>query len=310
MHTSRDDNLINTLRFVSTKEESQIYGAQLPRSMTSPEMRETKAYKNYLGYAIGATLPKKARKFKKHDSSKLTTVPVSPEEPTRKTKKVNRRTKKSTNVPIGGVVIRETLVMSLSKKKEKMIVKNHKGIYLLFEVALTKEAQYEEVRKKSLRDFHKTYPSGSGTITKLLQVLQKSNLLEKGSDSKHDTDENESGSISDQEENEEEIEDDEKEEEDKFFKTLSNDTDDEDETKIKDKAKGDEDEDEGMDYTTNQFDDDVDLRMNEPVTTNEGFNQKEGTDAEVTTVQQVNENLETTLNQVIEDAHVTLSTVL
>ncbi|GJR26847.1 hypothetical protein Tco_1103079 [Tanacetum coccineum] len=36
---------------------------------------------------------------------------------------------------------------------------------------------------------------------------------------------------------------------------------------------------------------------------------RHGTDAEMINVQQGNENLETTLNQVIEDAHVTLSTV-
>ncbi|GJY66457.1 retrovirus-related pol polyprotein from transposon TNT 1-94 [Tanacetum coccineum] len=60
MHTSKDDYLINTLRFVSAKEESQIYGAQLPKSITNHEMREIKAYKTYLGYATGATPPKKA----------------------------------------------------------------------------------------------------------------------------------------------------------------------------------------------------------------------------------------------------------
>ncbi|GJT26341.1 hypothetical protein Tco_0906616 [Tanacetum coccineum] len=76
---------------------------------------------------------------------------------------------------------------------------------------------------------------------------------------------------------------------------------------IKDKAEGDEDD--GMDYTTNQFDNDVDLRMNEPVTTDEWFIQKEGTDAEMINIQRGNENPEITLNQVIEDAHVTLSTV-
>ncbi|GJS32297.1 hypothetical protein Tco_0530679 [Tanacetum coccineum] len=64
MHTSRDHYLINTLKFVSANEESQIYGARLPESMTSPEMRETKAYKTYLGYATGVTPPKKARKKK------------------------------------------------------------------------------------------------------------------------------------------------------------------------------------------------------------------------------------------------------
>ncbi|GJY63453.1 hypothetical protein Tco_0464913, partial [Tanacetum coccineum] len=57
IHTSRGDYLINTL--------SQIYRARLPESMTSPEMRETKAYKTYLGFATGVTPPKKARKFKK-----------------------------------------------------------------------------------------------------------------------------------------------------------------------------------------------------------------------------------------------------
>ncbi|GJX34842.1 hypothetical protein Tco_0246399 [Tanacetum coccineum] len=74
MHTSRDDYLINTLRFVSAKEESQIYGARLPKSMTSPEMRETKAYKTYIGYATRVTPPKKARKFKKPSSPKLSIV--------------------------------------------------------------------------------------------------------------------------------------------------------------------------------------------------------------------------------------------
>ncbi|GJW72653.1 hypothetical protein Tco_0129570 [Tanacetum coccineum] len=166
IHTSKDDYLINTLRFVSAKEESQIYRAQLPKSMTSHEMRETKAYKTYLGYATGVTHPKKARKFKKHASPKLSTVPASPEEPTRKSKRVKRPTKKSSDAPTAGVVIRENHVKSSSKKKEKMTIKKHKGIDLLSEVALTKEAQNEEVRKKSLRDFHKTHPSGFGTVTK------------------------------------------------------------------------------------------------------------------------------------------------
>nr|GEU31825.1 hypothetical protein [Tanacetum cinerariifolium] len=315
-------------------------------SMTSTEMRETKDYNTYLGYATGVTPPKKARKFKKPASPKLSTVPASPEEPTRKSKKVTRPAKKSFDAPTAGVVIRETPVKSLSKKKEKMTVEKRKGIDLLLKVALTEEAQYEEVRKKSLSDFHKTHPSGSSTVTKIapsavkikpsvtnkgtgakLGVLdvtteestesndQESDSSddntqsdnEKGSYSEHETDGNESCSESDQEKNEEDIKDDEEEEDDEFVKTPSNDFDDEDETKIKDKAEGDEDE--GMDYTTNQFDDDVYLKMNEPVTTDEGLIHKEGTDAKMINVQQGNENSEITLNQVIEDAHVTLFTI-
>ncbi|GKF66548.1 hypothetical protein Tco_0193065, partial [Tanacetum coccineum] len=177
--------------------------------MTSLVMQETKAYKTYIGYAIGATPPKKARKFKKLASPKLTTVPVSPEEPIRKSKRVKRPDKKSTNAPTTSVVIRDTPVKSLSKKKEKMTVKKRKGIDLLSEVALTEEAQYEEVRKKSLRDFHKTHPSGSGKDEDDSNNdhdsksegsnqerdsgddnIQSDN--KKGSDSKHENDENES----------------------------------------------------------------------------------------------------------------------
>ncbi|GJS13561.1 hypothetical protein Tco_0408033, partial [Tanacetum coccineum] len=166
MHTSRDDYLINTLRFVSAKEATQIYGVVLPKSLTSPEMKEIKDCKTYLGFATGATPPKKARKFKKPASPQLTIVPVSPEEPTRKSKRVKRPAKKSTKALARTVVIRETSKMPLSKKKEKMTLEKRKGIDLLFEVALTEEAQYEEARQKSLKDFHKTHPSGSGTVTK------------------------------------------------------------------------------------------------------------------------------------------------
>ncbi|GJU11717.1 hypothetical protein Tco_1134113 [Tanacetum coccineum] len=256
----------------------------------------------------------------------------------------------------------------VGKGEGDVIFGKGEGIDLLSKVALTEEAQYEEVRKKSLRDFHKTHPSGSCTTTKIApsatkikpyainegtgakpgvpDVAEEESIKseakswgkdeddsnndhesssevndqerdggdentqsdsEKGSDSEHETDENESGSESDQEDDEEEDETDEEEKNDEFVKTPSNDTDDEDETKIKDKAEGDEDE--GMDYTTNQFDDDVDVRLNESVNTDEWLIQKEGTVAEMINVQQGNENLEITINQVIEDAHVTLSTV-
>ncbi|GJZ43470.1 hypothetical protein Tco_0590725 [Tanacetum coccineum] len=321
MNTSKDDYLINTLRFVSAKEESQIYGARLPKSMTSPEMRETKAYKTYLGYATGVTPPKKAQKFKKHASPKLSTVLASPEEPTRKSKRVKRPIKKSSDALIA-------------------------GIDLLYEVALTEEAQYEEVRKKSLRDFQKTHPSGSGTVTKIapsaakikpsvtnegtgvkpevLDVTEEESTESEAESWGKDEDDNnndhdsksersvqERDSGDDNTQSDKEVEDDKEEKDEEFVKTPSNSTDDEDETnkesKVEDKAEGDEDK--GMDYTTNQFNDDVNVRLNEPVDTDERFIQKEGTDAEMTNVQQGNENPEITLNQVIEDAHVTISTL-
>nr|GEW50980.1 hypothetical protein [Tanacetum cinerariifolium] len=225
----------------------------------------------------------------------LSTIPGSLDEPTRKSKRVKRPTKKSFDALTIGIVIRETPVKSLSKKKAKMNVEKCKGIDMLSEMALTKEAQYEEVLKKSLRDFYKTHLSGFGTVTKIApsvakikpsvtnegtgtkprvpDVTKEEATESEGLDSKHETDKNESGSKSNQEENKEEIKDNKEEEEDEFVKTLSNDTDDEKETKITDKDEGDKDE--GIDYTTNQIDDDVDLRINEPVTNDEGFIQKE-----------------------------------
>ncbi|GJS70160.1 hypothetical protein Tco_0703001 [Tanacetum coccineum] len=161
MHTSRDDYLINTLIFIFTNEESQIYGAQLPESMTSPKMRETKAYKTYLGYSIGVTPPKKTRKFKKTASPKLTTVPASPKEHTKKSKRVKRRAKKSTNAPTIDVVIRDTHGVSVSKKNTLAKADRAKCIELLSDVSLLEEAQIKKTLKKSKQETHKLQASGS-----------------------------------------------------------------------------------------------------------------------------------------------------
>ncbi|GKD90977.1 hypothetical protein Tco_1366484, partial [Tanacetum coccineum] len=60
-----------------------------------------------------------------------------------------------------------------------------------------------------------------------------------------------------------------------------------------------------MDDITDQFDDDADARLEEPTETATRIIQGEGNDAEMTDAQQGNENLETTQEQVVEDAHAT-----
>ncbi|GJY22217.1 hypothetical protein Tco_0394783 [Tanacetum coccineum] len=69
------------------------------------------------------------------------------------------------------------------------------------------------------------------------------------------------------------------------------------------------DEDKGMDDTTDQFDDDVDARLEEPTQTGKEIVQGKGADVEMDEAQQGNENLETTQEQVVDDAHVTITTV-
>ncbi|GJS60168.1 hypothetical protein Tco_0654952 [Tanacetum coccineum] len=100
---------------------------------------------------------------------------------------------------------------------------------------------------------------------------------------------------------EHESEDDDQEEEE-FVHTP---TDDKDDDNLESKS----DEEKGMDDTTYQFDDDVDARLKEPTHTDKEVVQGEGADAEMIDAQQGNENLETTQEQVVEDAYVTISTV-
>ncbi|GKC28833.1 hypothetical protein Tco_1036127 [Tanacetum coccineum] len=210
-----------------------------------------------------------------------------------------------------------SIIRSLSEK-DTVDVTQGKGIELLSQVDLIEDAQFEEVRKKSMRDFHKTYLSGSGTVTKTAPSAAKikpfvtsegngvklgvSDVTEEESSKSEteswgnnednrnneqesngeDSDQKNDSSESDQEVTEEDKYD-EEEVKDELIKTPSNDSDDEDETKIIDKAEGDEDEE--MYYTTSQLYDDVDIRLNEPVDTNKEFVQEEGTNAAMTNIQ-------------------------
>ncbi|GJZ50828.1 hypothetical protein Tco_0605343 [Tanacetum coccineum] len=336
MHTSNDDYLINTLRFVSRKEASQIYGAVLPECLTSPEMKESKAYKTYLGYATGAVPPKIARKFKKASPTKKDNdlVPID-EEPVTKGKRIKRSVKKSSTKPATSIIIREPPVETKSKgkEKEKVDVAHGKGIELS-EVALTKKAQLKEVRKKSLRDFHKTHPSGSGTVAEKPPSVENITLIvtskgisdklgvldvteddsieieseswgndEDGSNNEQGASNEGSGQENESEEHESDSEQDEE---------FDDDNQEEEEVDQENEFEDDEiesDEDKGMDDTIDQFDDDVDARLKEPTQTDKEAVQSEGADAEMIDAQQENENLETTQEQVVEDAHVTISTV-
>ncbi|GJQ91230.1 retrovirus-related pol polyprotein from transposon TNT 1-94 [Tanacetum coccineum] len=264
MHTSKDDYLINTLRFVSRKEASQKYGAVLPECLTSPAMKESKAYKTYLGFATGAVPPKATRKFKKASPSKKDNVPIpEDEEPVKKGKRLKTAAKKSAYKPATGIVIREPAVETKSKRKEKekVDVAHGKGIELLSDVALTEEAQIKEVRKKSLRDFHKTHPSGSGTVAEDPPSVAKITppVTSEGTGSEE---ENESDKQASDLEQEEESEDDDQEE---------NKDDDDLELESNDETEGDEE----IDDTTDQFDDDADARLEEPTETATGIVQGE-----------------------------------
>ncbi|GKC99388.1 hypothetical protein Tco_1169663 [Tanacetum coccineum] len=115
MHTARDDSILGPMRFVSKFDDFQIYGALLPKRMTNQKMRDSDAYKTYLAYATEEEEPEPAKKA------------ISSKKPATK--------RQST-----GFRIRDTPSVSVSKKKAPAMAERSKGIELLFDAALLKEA--------------------------------------------------------------------------------------------------------------------------------------------------------------------------
>nr|GEU90577.1 copia-type Pol polyprotein [Tanacetum cinerariifolium] len=261
--------------FLITADVPKVYKHQFWNSV--PEMKESKAYKTYLGYISGDVPPKIARKFKKASPSKKDrNLVFVDEEPAKKGKRVKRPAKKYTTTPAA--------------------------------------AQIKEVRKRILRDIHMTHLSGSGKVAKKPPSVEKIKPTftsegtddsddendsesegndeknksaddktpsdnENGLDYEQDMDGSESDSDSDQQENEEEVKDDD-EEEDEVIHTLSN-SDDEDGANLESKN---------------------DDKIEEVV-------QDKEADVEITDAQQEKENLEITQEQVVKDANVTILTV-
>ncbi|GJS82408.1 hypothetical protein Tco_0748949 [Tanacetum coccineum] len=161
LHTARDDSLLSALKFVSKIEDCQKYGTLIPNGMINDDIKLSTTYKTYIDYTTGKVPPKKARKFKKPASPKLKIVLASPKEPTQKGKRVKRPAKKATTAPTIGVVIRDTLGKSVSKKKVPAKTDRGKGIELLSDAALLEKAQLKKTLRKSKRETHKLQASGS-----------------------------------------------------------------------------------------------------------------------------------------------------
>ncbi|GJY19976.1 hypothetical protein Tco_0392542 [Tanacetum coccineum] len=319
MHTSKDDYLINTLRFVSRREASHKYGAVLPEYLTSPKIKESKAYKTYPSYATGEVPPKVARKFKKASPSKKESELVpGDEEPVKKGKRLKTPSRKSASKPTTCIVIREPLVETKSKRKEKekVDVAHGKGIELLSEVALSEKAQMKEARMKSLRDFHKTHPSGSGTVSEKPPSVEKitPTVTSEGIGDKpgvpdvtnDDSSESESKSWG----NDEDDSNNKQESSNESSKQENESEEQELDSKQDEESDDDDQEQEELDQENESKDNEMkNARLEEPTETATGIVQGEGNDTEMNEAQQGNENLETTQEQVVEDAHVTISTV-
>nr|GEZ95429.1 hypothetical protein [Tanacetum cinerariifolium] len=78
-HYVRDDALFSTIKVVSRHQTTQQYGVILPIELTTDEIKNSKAYKEYYAYAMGAAAPKpKASTKKKKGESASSTTPPTP----------------------------------------------------------------------------------------------------------------------------------------------------------------------------------------------------------------------------------------
>nr|GFA25481.1 hypothetical protein [Tanacetum cinerariifolium] len=75
----RDDILFSTIKVVSRHQNTQQYGAILPIELTTEDIKNTKAYKEYYACATGKAAPKpKASARRKIGGSALSTTPPTP----------------------------------------------------------------------------------------------------------------------------------------------------------------------------------------------------------------------------------------
>ncbi|GJS03003.1 hypothetical protein Tco_0319511 [Tanacetum coccineum] len=132
------------------------------RDDTLLDIKDFKAYKTYLDFATGKATPKKARKFKKVASPSKKLSLVLEEKPVVKPTRAKKPAKKSTTIPTADVVIRDTLGVSMSKKKAATKANRGKYMDLLSEAALLEVDQLKKTLEKSKLETRKLHASGSG----------------------------------------------------------------------------------------------------------------------------------------------------
>ncbi|GJV40481.1 hypothetical protein Tco_1418921 [Tanacetum coccineum] len=314
------------------------------RNEYMPYLRFTKTSKILKLTRLTTTLllekvpPRKTRKYKKVASPLRKLSLVKEAELVKKAKRVKRPAKKSTTAPTTGVVIRDTPGMSVSKKKAPAKADRSKGIEILFDVALSEAAQLKEATKRSKKDFHISQASGSGDGTDFeLGVLdeqqRKTSGIDEGtgtkpgvpnvpkyqseSDDKSWGDsEDDNDDINDNDEGDDNVNDDDSENEDDDGNDAHDseriDSDDDDENPsftLKDYDEEEHDEEYESDNNNgNVFkEEDDDLYKDVDVRSLGAEHEKERKGDEEMTDADQNVSQEKSYEQVVEDAHVTLT---
>nr|GEU36177.1 hypothetical protein [Tanacetum cinerariifolium] len=134
--------MFTTIRLVSRHHITQQYCAILPVKLSNEAIRNSESYKEYYAIASGAEPPKTKASVKKKQSSSDTTMPP----PTTKGKRLKTSVK----------------VDKPAKEKQSAKTSKAKGLTVLSEVALIEAEQVKLATKRSLTQTHISHASGSG----------------------------------------------------------------------------------------------------------------------------------------------------
>nr|GEW51020.1 hypothetical protein [Tanacetum cinerariifolium] len=140
-HYVRDDALFSTIKVVSRHQTTQQYGAILPIELTTDEIRNNEAYKEYYACAMGEAAPKpKASVRKKKGDSASSTTPPTP-------------------TPITTVVSTPRLSATAKGKQPSRAITPTEPT----DVQRIEAEQLKVVLKRSRQETHISQQSGSGT---------------------------------------------------------------------------------------------------------------------------------------------------
>ncbi|GKE54603.1 hypothetical protein Tco_1489759, partial [Tanacetum coccineum] len=292
LHTSRDDSLLGTIRFISRHEDTQIYDALLPKSMKNQAMLDSDSYKTYSAIATGAEPPKPKKTQKKSDSAIS-----SKETPSKKKLSKSKKDVPSTKKP--------ATKSKPTKKKAPVKAYRGKGLNVLSEVALSEAAQLKKATKQRVPDEQqrKIFGTDEGTCIKL-RVLDVTKYV---SESKKE-------SWGDSREEEDDDEDDTKDDSDNDGNDDDRDNDENDDDSDDERTKSDKDnheltneEDNAKEENEEEKDDAEELYRD--VNVNLRKEDVEMTDVDQGGADQHNVSQVSGFEQVEEDAHVTLTAV-
>nr|GEZ97506.1 hypothetical protein [Tanacetum cinerariifolium] len=135
-HYVRDDQMFIMIKLVSRHQNTQQFGAMLHVELTNEDIRNSAAYKEYYGIASRAAPPK--------------------------TKASVRKTQSSSNTIMPPPIAVSTRLLTSAKGKQPAKSSKAKGLYVLFEVAMTEAEQMKLATKRSLQQTHFSQASRSG----------------------------------------------------------------------------------------------------------------------------------------------------